>query len=578
MPQAPAWSLACPDWEFRIRSGLSLIPSLPLNQQAANKAVAIFDRLQLADVPGTPAMATACGPWFRDIVRNLFGSLDPVTGHRHIREVFTLVPKKSSKTSYSALLMLTALLMNERPRGKFLLVAPTQLITEIAWSQIAGAIALDPFLSDILWVRDHKKLIEHTGNSNNIPSQKKYGLIQGTGATLEVMSFEPGVLTGQKAAGILMDELHVTANMSKASSAIGQLRGGLISQPEGFMFFITTQSEKTPAGVYLRELTRAREVRDGKRPGALLPVLYEFPRAIAEDKDAWKDPAVWPMVMPNLGRSITLDRLVDEHNDALRSGDEEYRRWCSQHLNIEIGLALGSDSWAGGEFWLNEHLIDERLADLEVLLRRSEVVAVGADGGGLDDLFGLAVLGRERGTGNWLLWSHAWAHKIVLTRRKEIAPKLRDLEAAGCLTLVDLPGQDVQHVAEIIMDIERRGLLSQVGVDPWGINALVSALTGPDYGMDIERISAIAQGWKLVGAIKTTERKLAGGELIHSGSPLMIWAVENAKVEVKGNNISITKQVSGTAKIDPLVALFNAVAVMSQNPEAVGGESAFALV
>ena len=46
----------------------------------------------------------------------------------------------------------------------------------------------------------------------------------------------------------------------------------------------------------------------------------------------------------------------------------------------------------------------------------------------------------------------------------------------------------------------------------------------------------------------------------------MAWAVSNARVEPKGNAIVITKQASGTAKIDPLMAAFNAIAWMSANP------------
>ena len=50
----------------------------------------------------------------------------------------------------------------------------------------------------------------------------------------------------------------------------------------------------------------------------------------------------------------------------------------------------------------------------------------------------------------------------------------------------------------------------------------------------------------------------------------MSWCVRNAKVEPRSNGILITKQASGTAKIDALMATFNATDLMSLNPEARG--------
>jgi phage terminase large subunit-like protein len=46
----------------------------------------------------------------------------------------------------------------------------------------------------------------------------------------------------------------------------------------------------------------------------------------------------------------------------------------------------------------------------------------------------------------------------------------------------------------------------------------------------------------------------------------MAWAVSDARGELRGNVIVITKQASGTAMIDPLMAAFNAIALMSTNP------------
>src|SRR3546814_16112485 len=124
------------------------------------------------------------------------------------------------------------------------------------------------------------------------------------------------------------------------------------------------------------------------------PVLFGFPKEVQEDPNRrWERAALWPLVAPNLGKSITVDRLLSDYQEARDTSESELRIWASQHLNIQIGLALHAHAWAGAEFW--EAQADRTLTP-ESLLERCEVVDVGIDGGGLDDPRGLGGVGREQ--------------------------------------------------------------------------------------------------------------------------------------------------------------------------------------
>ncbi|GEL42262.1 terminase [Methylorubrum extorquens] len=538
-----AWSCACPDWETRIKAGRSLLPDLPLIRSEADRGLAIFNRLRLPDVAGQPTLREAAGEWMRDLVVAIFGAYDPEAKVRHLREYFALVPKKNSKTTGGAAIMVTAMLVNRRPRAEFLIVAPTQEVADLAFRQAVGMVDSDPVLALKFHVQEHLKKITY----------------RPTGAFLKVKSFDTKVVTGSKPTGVLLDELHVIAEHKDADRVIGQLRGGMISQPEAFLLTITTQSERPPMGVFRSELHKARAVRDGHLAAPLCPILYEMPAGTD-----WKDPANWSMVTPNAGKSITVERLVPDFQAAEQSGEQELRRWATQHLNVEIGLALRSDRWTGAEFW--ERGADPTLT-LDTLLERSEVVCIGIDGGGLDDLFGLCVLGRDKVSRGWLAWSHAWCHEGVLERRKSIAARLQQFKDAGELTIVTDELDDISAIVAIVERVKDAGLLACVGVDPAGLGEFIEALAEIEVTQEAKLLVGVPQGYGMMNAIKTAERKLANSTLRHAGLGLMTWAVSNLKIEPTATAIRATKQNAGDAKIDPVMALFDAVVPMSLNPE-----------
>ncbi len=539
------WSTACPDWERRIVERQSLIPFSPLYPAEAAAALDVFNSLRMVDAPGSPLMGEVSLPWVPDFVSSIFGAYDAETGRRMISEFMLLISKKNGKSTDAAAIMLTALLRNWRMSGEFLILAPTIEIANNSFYPARDMVKADDELTDLLLVQEHYRTITH----------------RGTGATLKVVAADSDTVGGKKAIGVLVDELWLFGKQPKAENMLREACGGLASRPEGFTIFLSTQSDEPPAGVFRQKLQYARGVRDGRiTDNKFLPVLYEFPKAMLDAKEH-RNKKNFYVTNPNMGASVDPEFLEREFSKAEEAGEESMCGFLAKHLNVEIGLALMSDRWAGADFWEAQAI---PAFSLEDLIQRSEVIDVGIDGGGLDDLLGFAAVGRCATTRRWLTWTHAFAHPSVLERRKQEAARFLDFQKDGDLTVVKTIGQDVEAVASFVWQVEASGKLDKVGVDPSGLGAILDALI--EAGVPEEKIVGISQGWKMTGPIKTAERKLAEGVLVHGGQKMMAWCIGNAKVEPRGNAVIITKQASGSAKIDPLMALLNAVSLISLNP------------
>lgn len=549
-----AWELDCPDWQQRLAAGRAPIRDLPLDRERADRAVAIFKKLRIFNVPGQPSFADVAPQFIFDIVAAIFGAFDKATGERMIRGYFDLIPKKNAKTTYGAGILMTAAIINKRPRARLIFTGPSHTVAGEAYDAAKGMIALDRegYLQKRFYVREHLQTIE-----DRVISETQ----------LLIQTFSASIVTGGVPSVVLIDEVHLLGRVAKAAAIIQQLTGGMVSVPEAFWMMITTQSFEPPAGVFKANLKVARGIRDGTIKGVdTLPILYEFSEEQQKTRSFWDNPDNWPLVNPNHGRSTFVPRLVKDLAKAREEGEDAVRIWYSQHLNIEMGLGLHDDAWAGAECW--EGAVDKTIT-FQSLLERCEVVDPGIDGGGLDDLLGLTFVGREKGTGRLLTWSKAWAHKKVLKQRQDIAPRLKDFEKVGELVIVSTMEAAFAEVADLVAQVHQRGLIDRVCVDRYGVAGIKNALEAAGIGEDL--LEGVHQGFVLSGTIKDTEGLLSDGLLWHAGQDLMAWCIGNAKVSSTGNAISITKQVSGTAKIDPVMALFCAMSRMRLNPEPADG-------
>lgn len=589
------WSTACTDWEQRIVERRSLVPFAALFPSEAESALDVFKSLRMVGVPrsdgqaGWATFGEACDPFVFDFVAAIFGAYDAKRGERLISEFLLLISKKNGKSTIAAAIMLTALIRNWRELAELSILAPTQKIAGNSFRPAAAMVRADPKLNDLLQVVAHERLIRH----------------RVTRAELKVIAADTNTVGGSQAGFVLVDELWLFGKRANAGDMLEEATGGLASRPEGFVVYLSTHSNEAPAGVFKEKLEYFRDVRDGviDDPHSF-GMLFEWPEAMLEAQ-AYLKPDNFYVTNPSIGRSVTAE-FIHRKIRKSSSGDgevdeddgetETLQVVLAKYLNVEIGLKLRRDRWRGADSW---EAAGDRCLTLDDLLARCEVVVVGIDGGGLDDLFGLCVAGRERGTKRWLYWFRAWAWPEVLKRRKSEAPKLKDFIADGDLILCGHNGgpaveewnepdaietaqaidigdddlvaapieEDVAQIVALIAQVQDSGLLpakGAIGLDPQGVGALVDALA--EIGLVHPQVVAIGQGFRLSSAVWSMERKLKMNMLVHDGSRLMLWCVGNAKAEQKGNAVVITKETAGKAKIDPLIAGFNATKLLEANP------------
>lgn len=541
----PKWTTACPDWGSRIIEGRPLINVPVLFKDTADNYMSLFGALPLGDVRGNPLMRDATKLWAWQFAEVFFGSLCLESNIRLITEYFMLISKKNTKSTLAAAIMLTIITRCSRGEAEYTLIAPTKTVADNAFKPVMSFIKSIPELSQLLHVQEHFRTVTH----------------RVTGTSLKVMAADKDSVGGSKSAGVLIDELWIFGSMSRAAGVLSEATGGLVSQDDGFIINLTTQSEIAPAGVFASKLNYARGVRDGKIDNPhFLPVIYEHPKSILDSK-AHLEPKNFYMTNPNIGASVsqrTLERMMSE---AEEKSIEEYTIFLAKHLNVQVGLSLKGESWVAARHW-EQATVDK--SDLATIVSECEVATVGVDGGGLDDLFSISVVGRVRGSRTWLHWTHNWVHRSVLELRKADAPTLLDMEKAGDLTIIDRIGEEVDQASAYILMLRDKSMLGLVGVDPNRITALLDALS--DAGITKDEVIGISQGWRLHAAMTLVERKLADGTFKHGGQKIMQWAMSNAKTEPRGNAVLITKEASGRGKIDSIMSMLNASQLMGDNP------------
>jgi phage terminase large subunit-like protein len=368
----------------------------------------------------------------------------------------------------------------------------------------------------------------------------------------QVLSAEAYSKHGYKVSAVLFDELHCQPNRSLwdiMTFGAGDAR----KQP--LWWVITTAGDdpdKLSIGYEIHE--KATKILSGE---IIDPrwycEIYGLPDNFEGDI---YDEELWYKINPSLGHTIDIDKVRQAAIGARNSpAEEKLFRWLrlNQWVSLKkigwLDLTLW-DSTVGS--WNNSELIGKKCY-------------AGLDLASTTDLTGLALLfPPQDGIPDWRFIIEAWIPEANMKERiaRDHVPYDRWVQEK---VLHATAGNtcDYDFVKARIETLNQQYDIKYLCCDPWNSRMLTQQLE--KTGMEVIEVAQTISG--LSPGMKELERLLKSGNMTHEKNQLARWCFGNVVIACDGNNNLKPMKNKSRDRIDPIVALVNAmnIAITQEN-------------
>lgn len=457
---------------------------------------------------------------------------------RRFNEVYEEVARKNGKSAKLAPLGLKSLVFDGEAAAEVYSAATKREQARIVFTEALRMLRSGP-LKRVYQAGEHK--IAH----------------RQSGSEFIALSRDAHSMDGLNPYFVMVDELHAhrdRAVVDVLESAMGARRNQLI-------WYITTAGARNAVhSICWEKRTYAVMVLEGAvENDTLFAAIYSI-----DEGDDWSDERVWIKANPNLGVSISIERLRDERDKALaRPGQQaEFRRKrCNEWVETESA-------------WLSPDAIRRCPDDFDPFVALEaeafdEPPYWGFDLSSTVDITAMVLVWPPReGETRWRTISRYFVPEAKIAERveKDRLPydQWRD-EGKLIVTPGDMIDQDA-ILAEALRLREAFGVRA-VGYDRWNATQFASRLMAEGF----ENVQEVRQGILSFGhAAKVFEALIAGGHLHWDGNPVTFWMFVSATLRRDANNNFMPdkgKAEHSRSKIDGLVALLMAMAIALRDAE-----------
>lgn len=501
---------------------------MPFNQEKALRAIKFIELLKhtKGEFRGHNFKLL---DWQHKIISDVYGTMTD-SNLRQYQYVYIEIPKKNGKSELVAATGLYHTFADGEMKGEIYGCAADRAQAGLAFDVAVDMVDQNPFL---------KKRCKYTASKKELKD-----LI--SGSIYKVLSAESYTKHGLNASCIIFDELHCQPNRDLWDV---MFFGAGDARKQPILYVITTAGDdpdKHSIGYEIHDKAKKiinGEIIDNRWHCTIYGIDENYEGDIYDEE-------LWYKVNPSLGHTIDIDKVRQAAIGARSNqAEEKLFRW----LRLNQWVSTKKIGWLDLTLW------DSTVGNWSLAELIGKKCYAGLDLASTTDLTGLALLfPPQEGIPDWRFIIEAWIPDANMKERiaRDHVPydrwvKEKVLHATSGNTC------DYDFVRARIEMLAQQYDIEYLCTDPWNSRMLTQQLE--KTGMQVIEVPQTISG--MSPGMKEIERLLKSGVMTHEKNPLARWCFGNVVIATDGNmNIKPMKNKSRD-RIDPIVALINAMNV-----------------
>ena len=500
-----------------------------------------------------PALNLTLMPWQRQVLRSLYGTVQPEDGSRRFQRAYISTPKQNGKSFLTGGLPIYHILMEDELAPEAYGAAAAKEQAGIVFKAAAMLVNANPELRARLKV---------------VPSLKRIIRRDG-GGTYQVLSADGDVQDGIRPSLLIRDEMHRWKS-SKAETLYDVTTKGQISRADPLDVAITTAGAEYESPLWFREYEFARNVLKGSvQSDRFYAAIWEADRKqIEADPEYWKSRSARVLANPSHedhGGFLKDASIVRELEKAI-SQPADKSKYLRYHLNVPVQSQ--DDPIIDAGCWQQCGGLDDLRTwpeyDFELLARKWGLVGkmcwAGVDASWTTDLTAVVfVFPPEEEAGVWSLLPFFWMPKAKVPDLERIC-RVPFASWADSQFIEATAGNviDMRAIKERLMWGDRLFDLREVDYDRWNFQPQAVDLTEQGLMM-VEVPQTFAH---LSEATKLLLRCILNGQLRHGNHPVLNWMAACLQLQYdRKDNCQPHKpeRLRASKRIDGIAATVNAL-------------------